>query len=156
MSERKRQKAPRRPTMEDVAARAGVSQMTVSHVIRGAGGARLVSERISDVATSMVLGRELTHDLLSASARSQVVYFSNDDLAAGGLMHCLVEGVSVPEDLALASFNGLPVLDALPLQITTTRTPRREIGRAAARYIGSSEDASHVDLGFEVVPGQTT
>lgn len=119
-------------------------------------GGQLVSERVSEEPSSMMLGRALSAELLAGADRPELIYYSNDDLAAGGLMHCLAEGLSIPGDAALASFNGLAFLEALPLQITTTWTPRRAIGRAAALHMTSSEAAATLDLGFEVLLGQTT
>ncbi|GIT89625.1 LacI family transcriptional regulator [Jannaschia pagri] len=123
-----------------------------------AGGARIVNERIADAASSMPLGRALTEACLTQAPECDAIYFSNDDLAAGGLMHCLAAGVSVPEDVALAGFNGLPFLDALPRQITTTRTPRYEIGAQAARFVAGAvagPERAHV-LAADLVVGDTT
>lgn len=124
-----------------------------------AAGAELVWDRVTEEPSSMQSGRALTAEMLAAPNRPAVVYYSNDDLAAGGLMHCLAESVATPEQIALASFNGLEFLEALPLQITTTRTPRREIGREAALHISAPApaDAAPVrDLGFTLIAGQTS
>ncbi|WP_445327152.1 substrate-binding domain-containing protein [Yoonia sp. GPGPB17] len=72
------------------------------------------------------------------------IYFANDDLAAGGLMHCLAEGVSTPEQVALAGFNGLSFLSALPKLITTTVTPRFDIGTAAAKWLMQPDEETAI------------
>ncbi|MEM9148220.1 MAG: LacI family DNA-binding transcriptional regulator [Pseudomonadota bacterium] len=100
-----------------------------------AAGAELVATARTDEPSSMETGRQLTADLVGGPMAPDAIYFANDDLAAGGLMHCLAESVCVPEDIALAGFNGLAFLTALPKLITTTVTPRYDIGAAAASWI---------------------
>lgn len=109
-------------------------------VVNAAGG---ILEKIvrSEGASSMQVGRQMTAELLAGHKAPKAIYYANDDLAAGGLMHCLASGLSVPEDVALAGFNGLGFLSALPKQITTTLTPRYEIGAAAAEWISSSSNS---------------
>jgi LacI family gluconate utilization system Gnt-I transcriptional repressor len=102
-------------------------------------GGTLVHELIPEQASSMHLGRALTAEMLALSHDLDAIYYSNDDMAAGGLMHCIAEKISVPNDIALASFNGLSFIDALPLKITTVRSPRFEIGRLASNHIASAD-----------------
>ena len=130
-------------------------------VIREA-GAQIVAERFADGPSSMTIGRRETAAMLGSPDRPEAVYFSNDDLAAGGMMHCLVENIAMPSELALAGFNGLSFLEALPLKLTTVETPRLEMGRLAASYLlhAPSETDGHgkaqfVDLGFRLVLGET-
>ncbi|CUH82548.1 LacI family DNA-binding transcriptional regulator [Tropicibacter naphthalenivorans] len=120
-------------------------------------GAQIIAQRIAAEGSSMALGRRLTAEVMASDA-PQAIYYSNDDLAAGGLMHCLANGLRVPQDVALAGFNGLSFLQALPQQITTTLSPRRQIGETAAQLLLSAEPApdTHVDLGTQLVRGETT
>lgn len=125
-----------------------------------AGGGRLIVSRIADDPSSLPLGRKMTADLLGGS-RPDAIYYSNDDLAAGGLMHCLAEGIEVPRRVALAGFNGLEFAEALPLRLTTTRTPRYEIGFEAGRILAASDAdfaaiPRRIDLGSELIEGATT
>lgn len=74
-------------------------------------------------------------------------------------MHCLSTGVKVPKDVAIAGFNGLNFLAALPLQITTTETPRYEIGAAAAQWLVDgerSEERQKHPLKVRIRVGETT
>lgn len=124
-------------------------------------GATMVSEDISAAPSSMVEGRRMTAEILARSDRPEAIYYSNDDLASGGIMHCLANGVRIPRDIAMAGFNGLPFLDALPVQLTTVVSPRYEIGRQAGDFlaVGSSRELNacprSVDLGFLLSEGQT-
>lgn len=103
-------------------------------VIREAGG-QIVAQDTTQGASSMEVGRALTHRLMQQKTPPRAIYYANDDLAAGGLMHCLAEGISTPDQVALAGFNGLGFLSSLPKLITTTVTPRFDIGTAAAKWI---------------------
>lgn len=125
-------------------------------------GATLVSEHVSSEPSSMVEGRKMTSDILSRPDRPDAIYYSNDDLASGGIMHCLANGISIPDEIAVAGFNGLPFLDALPIQLTTIVTPRYEMGHRAGQFLAdvnaTSSDATkphHIDLGFTLHEGET-
>lgn len=121
-------------------------------VVREA-GAEVVAEEVVD-GPSMVAGRLATGRLLDG-VRPEAVYYANDDLAAGGMMECLARGVAMPAGLALAGFNGLAFLDALPCRLTTVETPRHEMGLRAARYVVEGGDEARVDLGLRLVAGET-
>ncbi|MEO1470300.1 MAG: LacI family DNA-binding transcriptional regulator [Pseudomonadota bacterium] len=126
-------------------------------VVRAAGG-QIVAQRIGEGPSSMPAGRAMTADMLAAGEALDAIYYSNDDLAAGGLLHCLAEGVAVPDGIALAGFNGLGFLDAFPLRLTTTRTPRHRIGAEAARLLAappSDGEATVRRLEVELVAGDT-
>ncbi|MCK0094261.1 LacI family DNA-binding transcriptional regulator [Yoonia sp. F2084L] len=140
--------------------RAGKRLEGFRQAVRDAGGT-MVSEIISALPSSMVEGRRMTAEILSGTDRPDAIYYSNDDLAAGGIMHCLAEGISIPDDIAMAGFNGLPYLDALPIQLTTIKTPRYDIGLQAGQLlamqgeVGPGTAPKLVDLGFELSVGQT-
>lgn len=98
-------------------------------------GLELAVTEICDGPSTTKTGRDLTARLLADSPDLDCIYYSNDDLAAGGAFHCIAVGVSVPDRVALAGFNGLDIVESLPVSISTSRTPRREIGKTAAEYI---------------------
>lgn len=140
--------------------RAGKRLAGFRQTVREAGGT-MMSELISALPSSMIEGRRMTAEILSGPQRPDAIYYSNDDLAAGGIMHCLAEGVSIPDEIAMAGFNGLPYLDALPIQLTTIKTPRYDIGLKAGQLLASQSEIRPnaapqlVDLGFELNIGQT-
>ena len=123
-------------------------------------GATLLSKDETDQQSSMSEGRRLTQLILSRSDRPDAISYANDDLAAGGLMHCLKENLNVPGDVALSGFNGLAFLEALPMRLTTIETPRFEIGLRAIDLIVAQRFVTMpqrvVDLGFRLVVGDTT
>lgn len=125
-----------------------------------AAGAQMVVEHVSDAPSSMIEGRRATAALLSTTGHPEAIYYSNDDLAAGGIMHCLSTGLDMPTDVALAGFNGLPFLEALPIRLTTVETPRLEMGIRAAQQVieedPSADKPRRVDLGFRLISGETS
>jgi LacI family gluconate utilization system Gnt-I transcriptional repressor len=107
----------------------------------------------------MLLGRSGLAQLLAQQPHLDAVYFSNDDMAVGGLMHCMAAGIAVPGQLALAGFNGLEIGEALPQRLTTIRSPRYLMGQRAADHVlarlAGQEPELREDVGFEFIAGQT-
>jgi len=125
----------------------------------GERGLQLQGQFSADSPSSLLLGRAGLAQLLAAHPDLDAVYFSNDDMAVGGLMHCLFAGITVPGQLALAGFNGLEIGEAVPLRLTTIRSPRYRIGQLAADHIlarlAGQTPPQVEDIGFEFIAGQT-
>jgi len=98
-------------------------------------GLHFVEQQIDDAFSSIALGKRLTTTMLASVPDIDCLYYSNDDMATGGLFACMELGVSVPEKLLIAGFNGLDLASALPIRIATSRSPRRVMGEAAARLV---------------------
>lgn len=89
------------------------------------------------------------------------IFFCNDDLAQGALLAALRLGIAVPQRVAVAGFNDLTGSDQMLPPLTTVRTPRAEIGQAAARMLlalmnGEPVASPCVDLGYELVVRAST
>lgn len=95
----------------------------------------LIGEVTAPGLSSIQTGRKLAEEMLTGHPDLDCIYFSNDDLAAGGICYCLEKGVAVPDQVALAGFNGLDIIEGFPGRIATSRTARRAIGEAAAGII---------------------
>ncbi|MDR3438844.1 LacI family DNA-binding transcriptional regulator [Telmatospirillum sp.] len=119
------------------------------------GGSRVVDSEIVPELSSIEMGRNSLAKLLERTPDLDAVYFSNDDLAIGGLFHCMSHGIAVPERLALMGYNGLDAVRLVPRPLSTIRTPRRLIGQVAARLVCSEEPSQVVDVGFELIEGAT-
>ncbi len=114
----------------------------------------------SEEHSTLAAGRRLTAQVLKKIPELDCIYYSNDDLAAGGAFHCISEGIAVPEQLMLAGFNGLDLVKSLPVRIATSLTSRRDIGIEAVNVIlrrqreGSDtknrcfDHPPHIDLGL--------
>ena len=96
-------------------------------------------------------GRELTHQLLAENPDLDCIYYSNDDVAFGGLCYCLSVNVNVPERIALAGFNGLGILQGFPGMIATSTTLRSDIGRASAEVIIQSLQSAGKRAGKTII-----
>ena len=113
--------------------------------------------------SSVLLGKEACGRLLAEHPDIDAIFFANDDLVTGAYIHCIQNDISIPDRLALAGFNGLPLVDAMPMTITTIRTPRYEMGVGAAKlFLKRMEDATMTNgdrkvlMNLELVAGQTT
>jgi LacI family gluconate utilization system Gnt-I transcriptional repressor len=101
-------------------------------------------------------GREMTAQMLARTPDLDFLYYSNDMIAAGGLLYCLQQGLDVPGKLGLAGFNGLELLDGLPVRLATMDACRREIGRRAAELvIGGGTGGVRIELSPRLEPGET-
>ena len=122
-------------------------------------GLTLEGAVVSDGQTSVGKGRAQTAELRALAPEIEVMVYSNDDMAVGGLFHCLGAGISVPGELALFGFNGLDIGRALPQPLSTIRSNRFAIGRQAVEVILAAStrpaQTSVIDTGFEVFAGAT-
>lgn len=122
-------------------------------------GLALAGESVAPQPSSLLLGRRGMAALMARHPEVDAVYFSNDDMAVGGLMHCLHAGIEVPRQVALAGFNGLEIGETMPLRLTTVKSPRYDIGRLAAEHILERLDGQapprRCDLGYEFIAGET-
>lgn len=123
-------------------------------------GAGLTDVRIMEGPSSVLLGKQGLEALLERTQdRPDAVFFSNDDMAVGGVFHCQTVGLALPRDIALAGFNGLSIGQALPTPLTTIASNREKIGSVAADLIlqrlrGETPDPiGRVD--FKLIPGAT-
>lgn len=101
-------------------------------------GLSFVDERMQEGPSSVAMGRTLAQALITEHPDLDCIYFSNDDLAVGGLGYCVEAGIDIPGSIALAGFNDLELLNAFPGKIATSRTARQSIGEKAAGMILSS------------------
>ena len=106
--------------------------------------------------SSLALGAAMFEQIASVTPAIDAIFFNNDDLAQGALLAALRLGIPVPQRMAVVGFNDLTGSDQMVPPLTTVRTPRREIGDAAARMLltlmrGGQPEQQHVDLGFELV-----
>ena len=87
--------------------------------------------------SALAKGRELTAEMLTRSPELDFLYYSNDMIAAGGLLYLLEKGIDIPGQIGLAGFNGVELLQGLPRQLATMDACRTEIGRKAAEIIAA-------------------
>ena len=71
----------------------------------------------------------------------------SDMIGAGGLLHLLDCKRQIPEDIGLAGFNGLELLDGLPMKLATMDACRYEIGQKSAEIIAARLNESNSSQG---------
>eukprot|EP01036_Dinobryon_divergens_P000829 gene829-1082_t len=120
-------------------------------------GVELIDSCRVDGPSSTGAGRDMLAKLLARRRDLDVVVFSNDDMATGGVFHCLGAGIRPKQDLALFGFNGLDIGQALPTPLSTIRSNRFEIGRTAIDTLLAQRERPRttqtIDTGFEIIAG---
>lgn len=110
--------------------------------------------------SSISEGGKAMRRILDLPERPEVVFCANDDLAFGAMMACLDAGLRVPEDIGVAGFNALDLALQCRPSITTVNVDRHRMGVLAARLLLSrlsgENGAERLDVGFTVIPGQST
>jgi LacI family gluconate utilization system Gnt-I transcriptional repressor len=88
-------------------------------------------------------------------------FFAGEVLAVGALFECQRRGWSVPDRIAIASYDDLDLLRHTLPAVTTLRIPRQEIGRRSAELLvgrlqGAPRQRLKIDMGFEIVQREST
>lgn len=99
--------------------------------------------------------------LIELAPATDAVFFSDDLLAAGGLLECQRRGLSVPDRIAIAGLGNMEIAAALPPGITTVDVAAREMGRRAALLVldrlgGRATGPARLDLGFALIARGST
>jgi LacI family transcriptional regulator len=95
--------------------------------------------------------------LLASAKRPQAVFAANDMMAVGCMYALIESGVRVPEDIALAGFDDIPISRYVNPPLTTVRVRIADLGRSALERLAmrlENPDAEQVvaeTLGCEIV-----
>jgi len=76
-------------------------------------------------------GRETTRALLAEHPELTALFCYNDLVAVGALQACADLGLRVPDDVAIAGFDDIPMAALVTPPLTTCRVPRHELGERA-------------------------
>ncbi|MFA8386762.1 MAG: LacI family DNA-binding transcriptional regulator [Pelagibaca sp.] len=109
------------------------------------GGVEVADQQFYSGGSALAKGREMTEAMLARDPDLDFLYYSNDMIAAGGLLTLLEKGIDIPNQIGLAGFNGVELLEGLPRQLATMDACREEIGRKAAEIISERVNASDAD-----------
>ena len=119
----------------------------------GRQGIPLVAEEFYSGSSSLWLGKSLTERVLTRHPEIECLYFSSDVLSCGAVLYCLEAGRAVPDDLAIAGFNGLDIRLAMPVIPATSHAFRRECGTKAAELILEASSEKVIEFQSEFDPG---
>ncbi len=86
------------------------------------------------------------------------IFCTNDDLAIGAAFECQRQGLSIPQDMAIAGFHGHDIGQVMEPRLASVLTPRERMGRIGAerllaRIRGEEVAPKMLDLGFTLSPG---
>ncbi len=99
-------------------------------------------------------GYRLTRDLLALDRPPEAIVACNDNMAVGAYRAISEAGLSIPGDIAVASFNDISVAQFLNPPLTTVRLPGEEIGEAAVDLLveraGGRDLSKHIILASEI------
>jgi LacI family gluconate utilization system Gnt-I transcriptional repressor len=117
-------------------------------------------EWLNPAPSSLALGGLMFEQIMKQSPEVDAIFFCNDDLAQGALLAAMRLNVAVPGRVAIAGFNDLTGSDQMWPPLTTVRTPRAQVGEAAAKMLlqliqGETPAQAQVDLGFEIIERQS-
>lgn len=118
-------------------------------------------EWLNPAPSSLALGGLMFEQIIKQSPAVDAIFFCNDDLAQGALLAAMRLNIDVPNRVAIAGFNDLTGSDQMWPPLTTVRTPRAQVGEAAAQMLlqliqGEEPVQPQVDLGFEIIERQST
>ena len=108
-------------------------------------GIEIADQEFYSGGSALLKGREMTDTMLEREPELDFLYYSNDMIAAGGLLSLLEKGIDIPDQIGLAGFNGVELLDGLPRKLATMDACRTEIGVKAAEIISSRVDTPDAD-----------
>lgn len=125
-------------------------------------GHPITTSVILDEASSLEAGAAGIKTLLNRNLGLDAVFFANDDLALGALFYCQAHKIQVPQQIALAGYNGLDMCQSITPRLTTISTPRYDMGRMAGELVRARLDgadraapAKH-SLAQDLIAGETT
>ncbi|MDX6346003.1 MAG: LacI family transcriptional regulator [Streptomyces sp.] len=104
-------------------------------------------------------GYRAARELLATGADFSAVFAATDMVAAGVLQALREGGVRVPDDVAVAGYDDIPVAIDVHPTLTTVRIPHEELGRTAVRlalHRDEYPDSQHQMLGTHIVVRDST
>ncbi|MEN9061738.1 MULTISPECIES: LacI family DNA-binding transcriptional regulator [Ponticoccus] len=109
-------------------------------------GVEIVTQEFYSGGSALAKGREMTRTMLEREPELDFLYYSNDMIAAGGLMELLDQGIDIPGQIGIAGFNGVELLDGLPRRVATMDACRSEIGTKAAQVIAARVENPEAEI----------
>ncbi|MYM55514.1 LacI family DNA-binding transcriptional regulator [Thalassovita mangrovi] len=110
------------------------------------GGIEVADHEFYSGGSALAKGREMTQAMLERTPDLDFLYYSNDMIGAGGLLYLIEKGYDIPTQIGLAGFNGVELLQGLPMKLATMDACRSEIGRRAAEIIVARTEDPNVEI----------
>lgn len=107
------------------------------------------------------VAREATQQLLALPNRPTCIIMADDYAALGGLEAIRDAGLRVPQDISVAGYDGVGILQMFRPQLTTVHQDTLRIGQAAARKLVHLIEQPHttfqevISIPCQLIPGET-
>ncbi|WP_281545311.1 substrate-binding domain-containing protein [Grimontia sp. SpTr1] len=108
--------------------------------------------------SSVSLARKMTTKVLERYPDTDAFFCTDDELAAGVLIECQNQGLSVPEQIGIAGIHALDIGQSMMPKLASVITPDRETGEHAALALFSQIHGTQIDmepLGFDIDEGES-
>lgn len=100
-------------------------------------------------------GYKAMDELLQNEQKPDAVFAENDVIAMGVIQAIRSNGYRVPEDIAVAGFDDIPMASMYGIELTTVHQPKYELGQLAFRQLLSQiegDDLSYVSRRISLEP----
>ena len=105
-------------------------------------------------------GRDAFRLLMSRRPRPSAIVCGSEPFAYGAIFESQAAGIAIPEEVSVTGFDDMWLAAQITPSLTTVRTPQRQMGAQAGRYLLSllagQETVAPRPLGFELVVRQST
>lgn len=106
-------------------------------------------------------GVALIQRLMARKRKPDALFFLAELPAHGAMLWCMSNGVSVPQDVAIAGFGDLSLSALLPVPMTTVQIRGRAIGERSASLVmdrleGRADSAASHDIGYHLQIREST
>lgn len=104
--------------------------------------------------------RECVVELLKLPERPTCIILPDDYAAFGGIEAMEAAGMRIPEDVSVAGYDGIPLLQRMKPRLTTLRQETETMGREAARRLieqveSPGSPAESITVKGTLIPGQS-
>ena len=96
-------------------------------------------------------GYNLANKIIESSPRPTAVFASNDSMGIGALKSFHDHGIAVPEDIALAGFDDIPIARYVKPSLTTIHVPMNEMGILGIERLISAVDGKNTNKKEQIV-----
>ncbi len=80
-------------------------------------------------------GRRMFSEVIQHTPRPTAVICGNAHLAVGAMLESQARGIKVPQEMSIACYDDIELMEHLPTSITTVRVRTEDVGRRAAHKI---------------------
>ncbi|WP_325892656.1 substrate-binding domain-containing protein [Grimontia sp. NTOU-MAR1] len=108
--------------------------------------------------SSVSLARKMATKVFDRYPDTDAFFCTDDELAAGVLIECQSQGLSVPEQIGIAGIHALDIGQSMMPKLASVITPDRETGEHAALALLSQIHGAQIDiepLGFDIDEGES-